>query len=831
MTRSAAFDAASFMPAGVVTFLFTDVVGSTRLFQQHADAFVAALQRVQNAIRAAVEDAGGVVVSTEGDSTFAAFQDASAALRAGAEAQRSIAGLDTSPQITVRAGLHTGYAQPLQSDYLAMPVYVASRVSSAATAGQVLASGETIAAVGTPPADAVDLGLFELRDVVDPVRLFRIVGPPDPPRASPLRRTNVQPSQTSLVGREDVLAELAGLLAEQRLVTIVGTGGVGKTRVAAELASRLASSFAGGAWFVELASVDRDDAVQAAVQSVLAVPSADTTDDALVAELSRRGPTLLVLDNCEQVLEGAAEVVHHLLRSSPTTRLLATSREALELVDERVVRLRPLAHAEGDGPAEQLFRQRAERAGTAISAGEDELVRDVCRILDGLPLAIELAASRAASMPLVQLRAALERDAHLVPLAHRRAERRQRSLDDLVDWSFQLLTPAERTDLVCLSAFPARFTRADAEALLRSARGDGPASIDELARRGLVDLDGHSYRLLFSVRVPMANRLAANPSLAAETDAALVTWANQRVNAARAAGWRAAVDELAAERANLEAALRAAVRRNLDAPRVLQMLDRVWDRDGTEMPSDLRAKLEGRLTGPLPRDADGLLMVLSIMNTSRGVGMTDWVGDRVARAEAVLAAARGLGDTETLVDALSTVAPVFAAAGMTRVACETYEQVIGLAGRGGPWHRPARDLVNRAMVDHAGQRPLEALPWYEAAVEAATKTGDEDNLAVALVNMGDVLMTAGRLHEATDVLRRGVRSMAHMSRSETAARGILAEALVRLDEPNALEFAREAERDLAGFTRDDESVNDYLERLRLTVAAAEHRHLETGGPP
>ncbi|HWC46261.1 MAG TPA: adenylate/guanylate cyclase domain-containing protein, partial [Casimicrobiaceae bacterium] len=687
------------MPAGVVTFLFTDVVGSTRLFQRHAEAFVTALQRVQDAIRDAVKAAGGVVVSTEGDSTFAAFQDAGAALRAGVEAQRTVAALDSPVAITIRAGLHTGYAQPVQSDYLAMPVYVASRVSSAATAGQLLVTGETMAAVGTPPADIVDLGLFELRDVVDPVRLFRVVGPPDAPRASPLRRTNVLPARTSLVGRDDVLAEVADLLAEQRLVTIVGTGGVGKTRVAAELAARLASSFAGGAWLVELASVDRDDAVQAAVRGVLAVPSADTTDDALIAELSRRGPTLLVLDNCEQVLEGAADLVHHLLRSSPTTRLLATSREALELVDERVVRLRPLSHAEGDGPAEQLFRQRAERAGTAISAADDELVRDVCRILDGLPLAIELAASRAASMPLVQLRSALEHDARLVPLAHRRAERRQRSLDDLVDWSFQLLTPAERTDLMCLSAVPARFSRTDAEALLHAARGDGPTTIDELARRGLVDLDGTYYRLLFSVRVPMARRLATHASLAADTDAALVSWANQRVRAARAAGWRLAVDELAAERANLEAALRAAVRRGLNAPRVLQMLDRIWDRDGTGMPADLRRGLEARLTAPLPHDADGLLMVLSIMNTARGVGMSDWVGDRVARAAAVLAAARSLGDTETLVDALSTVAPVFAAVGMTRVARETYEQVIGLAGNGGPWHRPARDLVNRAMID------------------------------------------------------------------------------------------------------------------------------------
>jgi tetratricopeptide (TPR) repeat protein len=325
--------------------------------------------------------------------------------------------------------------------------------------------------------------------------------------------------------------------------------------------------------------------------------------------------------------------------------------------------------------------------------------------------------------------------------------------------------------------------------------------------------------LLFSVRSPLASRLAAEPGLAAATDAALVGWANQRVAAARQLGWRAAIDELAGERANLEAALRAAVRRGLNAPRLLQILDRIWDRDGTGMPGDLLDKLGPRLVDPLPHDAQGLQMVLSVLNTAPRLGPPD----RAAFVEAVLAAARDLGDTETLVDALSTAAPILAAAGQVGAARATFDQVIELAGKGGPWHRPARDLVNRASLEHAGPRPLDALPWYEAAVTAASRTGDDDNLAVALVNMGEVLMAAGRLRQATDVLRRGVKNMTKKSRSETAARGILAEALVRLDEPNALEFARQAERDLAAFVRVDDSLTDYLERLRVTIGAAEAR--------
>jgi predicted ATPase/class 3 adenylate cyclase len=821
---AAAAERVAALPAGIVTFLFTDVVGSTRLFQQHGEAFVAALNDLQDAVRLAVEDAGGVVVNTEGDGTFAVFESAADGVRAATAAQAAIGRLDGEPRLRIRAGLHTGYAQPLQRDYLALAVHVASRVESAAAAEQVLASGETIAALGTVPDGAADLGLFELRDVVEPVRLWRLAGPSDPPRASPLRRTNVQPAHTSLVGRDELLADLADRMAMHRLVTLLGTGGVGKTRLASELAGRLAPSFPGGAWLIELAGIHSAGAVPGAVRSVLAVALTDAADDALVAELNRRGPTLLVLDNCEHVLDAAADLADQLLRSCPATRVLATSREALELPGEQIVRVRPLDHDELDGSAEELFRQRIERAGRTASAEEAGVVADICRLLDGVPLAIELAASRGASMPLAELRAALERDAHLVPLTGRRGEVRQRSLDNLVDWSVRLLDPAEREDLACLSSFAARFTGADAAVLLEGARGHRPPAIAELVRRGLVDLDGDRYRILFSVRMPMQNRLGREPELAAATDAALVAWADRRVSAARALGWRAAAELLAPERANLEAALHAAARRELNAPRVLQMLDRIWDSEGSAVPAGLRSLLEGRLAQPLPDDdVDGLQMLLSIMDVTKGVGLSSAMSSAVEVASKIVAAARELGDAELLVHALSTLGPACASAGRIAEAQDTYREAIDLAAHGGQWHRPARDLVNMAITFHVGPDPLRAVPWYETAAQTAARTGDEDNRAVALVNLGDVLMTAGRLREASEALRRGVKAMAHMTRSETVARVILADVLVRLDEPNSLEYAREAERDMQRLLAGDASMADYLARLRITIAAAEER--------
>jgi Tfp pilus assembly protein PilF len=195
----------------------------------------------------------------------------------------------------------------------------------------------------------------------------------------------------------------------------------------------------------------------------------------------------------------------------------------------------------------------------------------------------------------------------------------------------------------------------------------------------------------------------------------------------------------------------------------------------------------------------------------------------MAVAPELLAGVRRLGDTEVLVDALSTLGPIFAAAGQIDEAQQMYQEAIDLAGHGGEWHRPARDLINMAVTFHVGAQPLNAVPWYEAAVQTAVRTGDEDNRAVALTNMGDVLMSAGRLHEASEVLRRAVMAMAHMTRSETAARVILADVLVRLDEPNSLEYAREAEQDMQRLCAVDNSMADYLARLRVTIAAAEER--------
>jgi tetratricopeptide (TPR) repeat protein len=233
--------------------------------------------------------------------------------------------------------------------------------------------------------------------------------------------------------------------------------------------------------------------------------------------------------------------------------------------------------------------------------------------------------------------------------------------------------------------------------------------------------------------------------------------------------------------------------------------------------------LTARLTGALPDGADGLRMVLSIMNMDGGHAAPEEQRSRVELAERVLGAARRLGDPELLVDALSTLGPVFVAAGHVELGRAMYEEAIGRAGDGGPWHRPARDLVNMAVTFQIGSDPLDALPWYEAAVEAAVRTADDDNRAVALVNMGEVLMAAGRLRQASDVLRRGVRAMSHLNRSGAAARAVLAEALVRLDEPNALDFAREAERDLERACRFDPSMTENLNRLRVTLSAAEDR--------
>ncbi len=514
------------LPSGTVTFAFVDVVGSTAAFTDHGEAFVTAVDRLHQAISDCTYAHDGVVVKTEGDGAFLAFGTADSAVRALVALQAHVeavakATATPGPRLRVRAGAHTGAAMPVAGDYVALPVNIAARVTSAAGAGQVLVSSSVVEALAD--AALVDIagdpvGEYALKDVRGPMPLHRVAGGAEPPRASPYQRTNVAIPMTSFVGRTAEVAELQELVGAHRLVTVVGPGGMGKTRITSQLLLDIADSYDAGAWLVELASITMSEQVPAQVAA--AVGSTATAIDDLVAELAARGPILLLMDNCEHVIDAAADAAAQLIARVPTLRVLATSRESLQVEGEVVWRIPSLSDHD---TLCDLFEQRLRTATAGRAPTPDRTqISLLCAELDGSPLAIELAAVHALDVPITDL-IAMVRDG-TDPLA-RRGSDRQSSLDTVVAWSMDRLDTAHREALLVLSLAPGRLTAEEAGLLLRDLAAQHhtttAALLRSLVRVSLLDLDGHRYRLLDTIRAAARRALHANADLHAQARAML----------------------------------------------------------------------------------------------------------------------------------------------------------------------------------------------------------------------------------------------------------------------------------------------------------------------
>lgn len=505
------------LPSGRVTFAFIDVVGSTKTFIEHGDRYVDAVTTLHATAARYVTRHGGAVVETEGDGAFLAFPTAVAALDAlsGLQVEMEAATGD-GLHLRIRSGAHTGHAVPVGDKYLALAVYVAARVAATANAGQLLVTDAFLAELGSS-ATAVDTGNYRLKDLSDPVRIWRMLGDDTLPRATPARRTNVEVPHTSFVGREGEIQELRALVAEPGLVTVVGPGGTGKTRLVSEFALADAESYAGGVWLVELATIeDPDQVVRTAGAAVgLKAPTPAT----IGAELERRGRSVLVIDNCEHVLDAVVDLLDDVVRAAPRITVLCTSREALALAGERVLQLSGLA-ARGHGT--QLYLDRVADAARAET--DLDLVDRLCVALDGLPLAIELAASQARSAPLAEILDAILSGQEA--LRRRGGEDRQRSLDAVLEWSLSRLVPGVRNSLLTLAMFPGRFTPEMARRVLEAAPRCDPEAARQLARASLIDLDGEDYRLLSTVRAAALRKLGGEPELKQEALDALTSWAS-----------------------------------------------------------------------------------------------------------------------------------------------------------------------------------------------------------------------------------------------------------------------------------------------------------------
>jgi predicted ATPase/class 3 adenylate cyclase len=562
-------------PSGVVTFLFTDVEGSTRRWEADAQAMRAALVVHDKVLRTAIEAYDGFLFSHTGDGFVAAFASPTSAVNAAIDAQREL-------QLPVRMGLATGEAELRDGDYFGAVLNRAARVMAAGHGGQILLAESTAGLLSG--VDLLDLGPRRLRDLPTSVQVFQVQAEGLRTDFPPLRTLdpspgNLRPQATSFIGRESEVAEVQGAVKAHRLVTLTGVGGVGKTRLAVEVAARLVDEFPDGVWFFELAAVTDPAAVPDAVAAVLGITQqpGKSVSESVAAALEGR-VRLLVFDNCEHVRDAAADLVEAILAHSATVRILATSREGLGVADEQLWLVPSLDVGAGiDSAAVSLFVERARSVAQRFSISQPDeaaAVVDICRRLDGIPLAIELAASRISSMTVDEIRDRLDHRFKLL-VGSRRGLGRHQTLRHAVTWSYDLLDDTEKALLDRCSVFAGGF---DLESACAVAGADEPDDyqvldlLDALVRKSLLVADRSSGRTRFSMLETI--RLFAEEQLAAGGSATEVRAAHSRYFAGREADIMALWDSprqreayawFAIEFANLRAAFRwAADHHDLD---------------------------------------------------------------------------------------------------------------------------------------------------------------------------------------------------------------------------------------------------------------------------
>lgn len=821
------------------TFLLTDISGSTRLWEEHGEAMGAALAVHDELLRSAITTNGGVVVKTMGDGMLAVFDSTIAAVDAALGAQRGLrdtAWGQTGP-LRVRIALHAGTAESRHGDFFGQALNRDARILAIGHGGQILLSA--VAAMLTRErlptgVGLLDLGSHRLRDLDRPEQVFQVTVPDLPHefpalRSLSTRRSNLPVPLTSFVGRERELAEVDRLLDRSRLVTLIGTGGTGKTRLMIEVARRVAQRFEDGVWMAELAPLGEPGEIGPEVARALGVselPGQPALD--VVAEFVASKELLLVLDNAEHLIDGVAWIAERLLAAAPGLRILTTSREALAVPGEAVVQVTSLSCPAGgqhggadDGPstdldealateAVALFSERASAVlpSFTLTGANVGAVAEICRRLDGIPLAIELAAGRVAAMSPEEIAVGLGDRFRLLTGGRRTAVPRQQTLHALIDWSWDLLTDDDRRLLRRLSIFVGGWT-VPAAARIAAESGEGASVMDtvdgltRLVDRSLLIVDRGAttrYRMLETIRQYAREQLVTSgeaPDIAArhlQFFAAMADVAAPELRGPSMVDW---LDRLDAEIENLGAALEWGL--ELEPETAVMMVIALLDYWIARVPSpDNQARVVAAVAaarrivvGPPDPTPDQRTVAARLL----GKAATKWALSGRADvasgwADEALHLAREVNDPRALIDATFGYATASIFTGAPGDPARWAQDLERFATEIGDTYSIARVSVGLAF-GLAASDPIGADRLLAVGSAAAHRTGNPHVIALTSMVRGTQLARSGRLDESRASLLEAIDRFGEIGdeRMVEVCRSELAHAVRRsgqLDEALAL---------------------------------------------
>lgn len=818
------------LPDGTVTLLFTDIEGSTQLLRQLGPQYAGAQENHRRLLRGVFSRFDGREVDTQGDAFMVAFQSAHDAVNAAAEMQRELAAepWPSGAEVRVRIGIHTGQPERGSEGYVGIDVVRAARICSVAHGGQVVVSEATREIVTETGTETLDLGVYALKDFPGRERLFQLLAPGLERDFAALRTpfaTNLPASPTPLVGRDSELAVIAGLLAagDARVLTLTGTGGAGKSRLALEAARNALREFRDGVYLVALAPISDPDLVLAEIARVLGVrdsterPQVETLADAL-----RGRRILLVIDNLEH-LPPAATDLGLLLQRAPDLVVLATSRGPLRISGEQVVAVGPLP----DDDAVALFLERASAADPMFRDEDADraVLRQICNRVDRLPLAIELAAARVPALGPEGLLSRLDHALGVLTRGLRDAPPRQRTLRATIDWSYRLLSPAQRALYASLAVFRGGATLGAIETVCGQPTENPVGDLSELMDMGLLRREAVAgidprFQMLATVHEHARELLDANPDAGelhqrhAAFFAELAERAESGLEGVDQAGWLIRIElELDNVRAALDYAFHSEqVPLGLG---IVSSLGRFWRAHGhvTEarrwleqglslpgaVPADVRAfavwtaarqamaQHDYDAAGPLAREANTLFrdtghereVVFSLCELANIELIRDAVDRAGPLADEARTVAAALGDARTTSAVVQLQAYVAAARGEHGHAQALSTEALALRRTLGDRLLVVDSAYNLGEAAFAAGDHQHAQEALEECLALSNELGDALHQAAALCVLGEVALLDGALVRAEDLLRESLRIYAGLPDDRASAECLLGLAGVR----------------------------------------------------